>query len=67
MLVNFKGKILFCTYLITWILIVLLLWIYWREIPAYISWPISIMEMIFAPDIKSIKILFCKGEQDIER
>ena len=53
-----KGKFMFSLYLMVWLLTIVLLWIYWWEIPTYLAWIISIIEIIFAPDFKSVKMLF---------
>jgi RHS repeat-associated protein len=52
------GKVLLWLYLIVWIALCIALYIYWSDIPIYVSWSLSLFVMFFSPDINGIKLLF---------
>jgi hypothetical protein len=54
-------------YAVAWVLVIVFLWVYWFDLNVYVSWTLAVLEALFVPDLKSLKIITESYEQHRER
>lgn len=54
MIARKPGRLLFFLWAGVWIGLVAVLIVFWKTLPVYVSWPLAVVEAIFAPDLKYV-------------
>jgi hypothetical protein len=44
-------------YVMVWGLLVALLWAYWSNLNPYLRWSLAVIEALFVPDLRSLRVL----------
>ena len=66
-MLRFKSKLAIWLWTFIWLLIVLALFVYWKDLPTYISWPLAIFEALVVPDIRMMKATFKEESSKISK
>lgn len=56
-----QVRLLLGLWVVIWFAVVCVLVTYWHDLPMWVSWPLAILEAIFVPDLKTIKLIFFRG------
>lgn len=57
-----SSRLVLLSWIVIWTLCVVLLIVFWKQLPAYVSWPLAALEALFAPDFKTA-LQIIRGKQ----